>query len=183
MGIDLNSFVSRKPFLPISWVFQVYIGNLVHQIPNFVSKLIFIYYLIMLSFISIEVHLVALQLIKHLVCIHFIGYFGPFHFNPWAQLSTTASYSYILPPVIFPWPLVNYWREAPCNYSSFYPWNHPFTPLAPLLFKPKPSPLARGFLTSQSIVSSQEMACSCGENEQHNLKLIYGWKVALYSKR
>ena len=127
----MNRFVRRRPFMPISWVFQVYIGNLVHQIPNLVSKPIFIHYPILLSFISIEVHLVALPLIKHTMCIHFIGYFGPFRFNPWAQLSTTASYSYILPLVTFPWPMVNYWREAPCNYSSFYLWIHYFYPSCP----------------------------------------------------
>ena len=52
MGIYLHGFVGIRSFLPISWVFQVYIGNLLDQIQNLVSKLIFIYYVILLDFIS-----------------------------------------------------------------------------------------------------------------------------------
>ena len=82
MGIYLNRVLRRNSFIPISRVFQVYIGKLIQQVPNLVCKPILIYYLILLSFITIEVHVVALPIIKYLVCTHQIGQFDPFPFYP-----------------------------------------------------------------------------------------------------
>ena len=121
-----------QPFLIISRVHQSYIGKFLQISPNLVKHPISICHLILLSVIASGDHLLAQNMIKHLLPVYQNHCFDPFYYSPLPQILTTGKPDHLLPPVTSPWPELNNWGVKTPFYSAGQPSFH--LPSTSLLF-------------------------------------------------